>query len=201
MKSPTFPLLLIVALGLPGSLTHAEKADRDKPINLEAGTLRYDLKRQVMVYGGGVVVTKGSIVIRGDRLEVREDPQGHQFATVSADVGKRAFFRQKREAVDEFIEGEGESVEYDGRADTVRFVNNAQMRRYRGATLSDEFTGHIIFYNNSTEAFSIDGAPTNAGAPAGRIRATLTPKPAAEAPADRASLPLRSSGTLGGEKK
>jgi lipopolysaccharide export system protein LptA len=205
MKSPTFPLLLIAALALAGSPAHAEKADRDKPMNLDAGTLRYDLKKQVMVYGGGVVVTKGTIVIRGGTLEVREDPQGNQFATVSAEAGKVASFRQKRDGLDEFIEGEGESIEYDGRADTVKFVSNAQLRRYRGATLSDEFSGQVILYNNGSEVFSIDGAPVTSGAArlGGRIRAMLTPRPVADAPVDKAAAvpPLRSSGSLGGEKK
>ena len=204
MKSPIFPLFLMTVLALAGSPSHAEKADRDKPMNLEAGTLRYDLKKQVMVYGGGVVVTKGSIVIRGETLEVREDAQGHQFATVGAETGKLASFRQKRDGLDEFIEGEGESIEYDGRADTVRFVSNARLRRYRGATLSDEFTGQVILYNNSSEVFSIDGAPVTSGAArlGGRIRAMLTPKPAADGPTDKAAAqPLRPSGSLDREKQ
>jgi lipopolysaccharide export system protein LptA len=69
-------------------------------------------------------VTKGSIVMRGAQLDVRQDNAGNQFGVLKAEPGKRAFFRQKRDtrpgAVDEYMEGEAELIEYDGKADTVR---------------------------------------------------------------------------------
>ena len=205
MKSSCSSLLLIGVLALAGGLARAEKADRDKPMSVEADVMRYDEQKQTSLFSGRVILTKGSILIRGERIDVRKDAQGHQFGLISAEHGKLAYFRQKREGLDEFIEGEGESIEYDGAADTVKFLNNAQLRRYRGATLSDEFTGNVIFYNNSSEVFSIDGASVKnaAGTAGGRVRAMLTPKPSADAPVPNASaaLPLRSSTTLGGEKK
>ena len=205
MKSPISPLLLIGAVLLASSPAHAEKADRDKPMNVEADAMRYEELKQTSVFSGRVILTKGSILIRGARIDVRQDAQGRQFGVISAEPGQVAFFRQKREGLDEFIEGEGESIEYDGAADSVKFLNKAQLRRYRGATLSDEFSGHVIVYNNSSEVFSIDGSPVKTGtaSPAGRVRAMLTPNPVVEMPAAKASAmaPLRSSGTLSGETK
>ena len=200
-------LWFLIAVGALGSApVSAERADRSKPMHVEADALRYDDVKQTSIFSGHVVLTKGSIVIRGSKIEVRQDAQGYQFGSVSSEPPTLAFFRQKREGVDEFIEGEADSIEYDGRADAVRFANNAQLRRYRGAVLSDEFTGGLIVYNNTTEVFTIDGAPAraNAGAPPpGRVRAMLTPKPQGE-PAAAASGPapvLRPALTLGGEKQ
>jgi lipopolysaccharide export system protein LptA len=85
----------------------AEKADRDKPMNIEADALRYDDAKKISVFTGRVVLTKGSIQIRGERVEVRQDAQGFQYGVVTAEPGKRAFFRQKREGLDQYIEGEG----------------------------------------------------------------------------------------------
>ncbi len=210
MKSPLLSLLLIAALTFGGGLARAEKADRNRPMNVESDTLRYDDLKQTSVFTGRVVLTKGTILIRGERIEVRQDAEGYQFGLVTAAPAALAFFRQKREGLDEFIEGEGERIEYDSRADTVKFIGQAQLRRYRGATLGDEISGGVIVYNNSTEVFSVDGAvaKAGAGAPTGRVRAMLTPKPeaAASAPAGTSSplLPgpaLRPSPTLGGEKK
>ena len=110
----------------------AEKADRGKPMLIEADALRVDDLKQITVASGKVVVNKGSILIRGARVEVRQDPEGYQSGTVTAEPGARAFFRQKREGLDEFIEGEGETIAYDGKADTVRFVRRAEMRRNLG---------------------------------------------------------------------
>ncbi len=148
-------------------------------MNVEADALRHDEQKQTSVFTGRVIVTKGSIIIRGARIEVRQDAQGNQYGLVSAEPGKLAFYRQKREGVEEFIEGEAETIEYDGRADTVKFIKQAQMRRYRGATLNDELTGQVILFNNTTEVFNVDGglAQGSTGAPAGRVRAMLMPKP------------------------
>ncbi|NBQ88957.1 MAG: lipopolysaccharide transport periplasmic protein LptA, partial [Betaproteobacteria bacterium] len=104
-----------------GTAARAERADRDKPMNIEADNLRHDDLRRVSVFTGRVVLTKGTLIVRGARLEVREDAQGYQFATVNAEPGKRAFYRQKREGVDEFIEAESQLIEYDGRNDRVTF--------------------------------------------------------------------------------
>ncbi|MDD2925775.1 lipopolysaccharide transport periplasmic protein LptA [Rhodoferax sp.] len=206
-----YPLSCLVAvwLALVVPCALAEKADRDKPMNVEADALRYDDARQISVFTGRVVLTKGTILIRGGRLEVRQDPQGYQYGVVTAEPGKLAYFRQKREGVDEFIEGEGETIDYDGRADTVKFITRAQLRRYQGVTLNDEFNAGVIVYNNTTDVFTLDGAPGagkssstgQPGAPAGRVRAMLTPKPeAASASAAKPATPLRETPTLGGAK-
>jgi lipopolysaccharide export system protein LptA len=207
---PFFPIsLLVAALTLFAGGVHAEKADSKSPMNVEADALRYDELKQLSVFTGRVVLTKGSIIIRGGRIDVRQDADGNQYGLVTAEPGKLAFFRQKREGLDEFMEGEGETIEYDSRADTVKFIKQAQLRRYRGATLSDELSGGVIVYNNTTEVFTVDGALASPrpGIPAGRVRAMLTPQPESAAPSAKAATPagnvpaLRSSTTLGGEKK
>lgn len=212
MKLSLSTVLLLAALAPGVSLVRAEQADRNKPMNVEADALRYDDAKKTSVFTGRVVLTKGSILIRGARIEVRQDPDGYQYGLVTAEPGKLASFRQKREGLDEFIEGQGESIEYDSRADTVKFSKQAQLRRYLGATLNDEMSGGVIVYNNSTDVFTIDGGVAQ-GAPSatgGRVRAMLTPKPnaaaaaAAMAPANAASAPadtLRATTTLGGDKK
>lgn len=200
MKSALAPLLMLAALACGGTTAYADRADRSKPMNVEADALRYDDQKQISVFSGRVVLTKGTILIRGGKIEVRQDAQGNQFGVISGEAGKLAFFRQKREGLDEFIEGEAETIEYDSRADTVKFIKKAQLRRYRGATLGDELSGGVILYDNTTELFTIDdgAARGSPGAPAGRVRVMLTPKPE-PAPAPGAPAPtLRDAPTLGG---
>ena len=205
MKTTLIPLFLMVCLAVGAGQAQAEKADRDKPMNVEADALRYDDQKQTSVFTGRVVLTKGTILIRGAKVDVRQDANGDQFGLVLSEPNKQAFFRQKREGVDEYIEGEGDTIEYDGRADTVKFIANAKLRRYRGATLSDEFTGGVIQYNNSTDVFTIDGAVTQAeGAKPGRVRAMLTPKsdtPTPKVVPSTTGPALRSTTTLGTDKK
>jgi lipopolysaccharide export system protein LptA len=191
-------LLALALLAAPGAAT-AERADRNKPMNVEADALRYDDLNQTSVFTGRVVITKGSIVIRGARIEVRQDAEGYQHGVVTAEPGKLAFYRQKREGVDEFIEGEGEVIEYDGKADRVKFIRRAELRRFRGATLADEIVGSVVSYDNGTDTFSVDGGAASAAA-GGRVRAVLAPRNGASAPA-APPAPLRPSTTLDGGRK
>lgn len=198
-----------VALGLLSaaaamSPAWAEDADRLKPMNAESDHLRYDDARQVSVFTGNVVITKGTIVIRGAQVEVKQDAQGNQFGTV---LGSPGYFKQKREGLNEFIEGEGKRIEYDSRTDTVRFIGDAVMRRYLGTQQNDETRGNVIVYDGRTEVFTVEGRPAGSapGAPPGRVRATLTPVPReGEAPAPGAAplppTPLRPSNELGGAR-
>ena len=206
MKRPFLSLLLaaVVAAGtaLPAA---AERADRDKPMNAEADSLRYDDLKQTSVFTGNVVITKGTTVIRGAQVDVSQDPEGYQLAVATAAPGKLAYYRKKRDGVDEYIEGEGERIEYDSRADLVKFIKRGVVRRYKGAVLSDETTGALIVYDNNTDVFTVD-AGNKAGTaanPGGRVRAMLSPRAAASAasaavPPPGAPRPvLRPSTTLG----
>ena len=216
MKSSLYPRLrpltsaALIAV-LLCTAVWAENADRNKPMNAEADALRYDDLKQTSVFTGNVVITKGTTVIRGDRVEVRQDPEGFQQAVVTVVPGKLAFYRKKREGLDEFIEGEAERIEYDSRPDLVKFTTRAVLRRYAGALLADETTGAQITYDNKTDVFAVDGGAQNrsAGNPSGRIRAVLSPRTPASAgavapgalPAVGPNPALRSSPVLGGEKK
>lgn len=158
----------------------AEKADRDRPMNIEADRLEHDDLRKISVFQGRVIASKGTILLRGQTLEVREDPDGYQQGILLPAPGQRAFYRQKREGLQEFFEAEAERIEYDGRRDRVILSGRAELRRLRGTTLADEIQGQVIVYDNLSDQFTVDGAPRNTsgrsdGAP--RVRAVLTPKP------------------------
>jgi lipopolysaccharide export system protein LptA len=194
--NPIFrPLISVFALGLALGLAgpaHAERADRTKPLNLVAdrqGTL--DLQKQVVVFTGNVVITKGTIVIQADRVEVRETPSGYRVAVAIGTAENPATFRQKRDSVDEFITGQADRIEYDEKADTIHFINHAVIRRLRGSVVADEIAGSRLTYDNLAEAFSASAGPAgaSAGNPGGRVRAVLAPREGAEAAAQAASQP------------
>lgn len=199
--------LLLTALAGASGVAHAERADRDKPMNIEADALRHDELKQTSVFTGNVVMTKGSIVLRGAQLDVRQDGEGYQHGVVKAEAGKRAFFRQKRDtapgAPEEFVEGEAEVIEYNGRTDDVKLIRRGQLRRYTGGKLSDDIMGSVITYNNLTDVFTVDGekrsnlpssAPAGSG---GRVRAILAPKATpGSSPAPAPAQSLQPSGGL-----
>jgi len=189
--------LTLLALGVGGA--SAERADRLKPLNVEADQpSKIDILNQVVVFNGNVVASKGSMSMRADRIEVRESPDGYHVAAAIGNAGKRASFRQKRDGVDETIEGQAERLEYDGKGDVVRFVGNATVRRMRGAVVADEVSGALIVYDNTAEVFSVSGGVVSPSNPGGRVRAVLTPREAASSPSESASAPpLKPASRLG----
>lgn len=202
------------------SVAHAEKADRTKPMNIESDAMRYDDLKQTSVFTGAVVVTKGTIIIRGARIDVRQDPEGYQYGVVTAAPGKLAYYKQRRDVPggDEWIEGESDRIEYDSRADNVKFIGNAVMRRLLGTKVNDESSGPLIVYDQSNDTFTVNGAtlPPGAAVAAGqqgsRVRAVLTPRaatpgaPGSKTPVTPPPTPapgagLRPSTTLNGEPR
>ncbi|MBI5334107.1 MAG: lipopolysaccharide transport periplasmic protein LptA [Burkholderiales bacterium] len=172
---------LILCIGLAGALAaQAERADRFKPLNFVADSARADDARQVNILTGDVDITKGTMILRAQRVEVRQNTNGTQNAVATGGSAGRAYFRQKREGLDEYIEGESERIEYDGATDVIRFTGRAVMRRLRGAAVADEVVGQTITYNNTTDVFQVAGGPDSA-APGGRVRGVISPKPGSDA--------------------
>jgi lipopolysaccharide export system protein LptA len=210
-KTPLFLLLLTVCAAF-ASPVWAEKADRNKDMHFEADALRVDDVKQTTLFTGNVVMTKGTLLVRASRIDARTSDAGYQTFIITGTPDKPAFYRQKRDAVDEFIEVESERIDYDGSADIVKFSGKAVLRRLRGTVLADEISGAVIVYENLTDKFSVDGssaakAGSSAPAPGGRVRAMLTPKPepaasaatsATKTPAQPSPNPsLRATTTLG----
>ncbi len=185
MKKYVLPLLLLALLPVSAQ---AEKADREKPINVESNRVTVDDVKQLSVFEGNVVLTQGSMVIRGDRMEVRQDKEGFKQGTV---WGKRAYFKQKREGTNEFIEGWAERVEYDSRADKVQLFTQAALKR--GA---DDVSGDYISYDATTEFFQVIGGGSTAAStnnPEGRSRVVMQPNNAKSKPPAQLAVPLKSA--------
>jgi lipopolysaccharide export system protein LptA len=192
--------LVALGLGLTGVSALAEKADRTKPLTMEADRpCTVDLVRQTSVCTGNVVIAQGTMVIRADRVELRETPEGYRTATAIGSAAKPATYRQKREGGEEQLEGSAERVEYDARSDTLRFIGNAQVRRMVGTVPSEEIQGAVIVWDNAAELFSVQGGAATPSNPSGRVRAVLSPRAAEAASATSApgGTPLRSSTSLG----
>jgi lipopolysaccharide export system protein LptA len=180
----------LMALSFAAQPVLAEKADREKPINLEADRVTVDDAKQISTFEGRVVLTQGTLIIRGDRMEVRQDNEGFKNGIT---WGNLAYFKQKREGYDEYIEGWAERIEYDSRTDKMQMFNRASMKKG-----GDEVRGSYISYDAGTEFFQVIGGGAKAAAAEksdGRVRAVIQPKPK-EKPVAQAPLPLKPDATL-----
>ena len=151
-------ILCICCAGLSAPAAQAERADRTKPIHLESDRMRVDDAQKTSVFEGNVVMTQGTLSIRADRVTVRQDREGNQYGSA------------------EYIQGEAERIEYDGKLDRVEFFNNARLLREP----ADEVRGNYISYDARTEYFTVNDGAGASGAPAGRVSAVIQPRTTAE---------------------
>lgn len=156
---------LLAGLLLAAPPAWAEKADRDKPVNVEADSLNVDDARKVAVYQGHVVLSQGTLMMTAERIEIRQDDRG--FNTGDA-TGKPVYFRQKMEGREEFAEGWAEQILYDARADKLKLIGQARLKRGE-----DDLRGGLIVFDGATENYQAQGSIT--GTP-GRVRAVIRPK-------------------------
>jgi len=196
---------LTVALPLAGfaPAARAERADKDKPLNIEADNMTYDDLKQQTIFTGHVVATKGTILIKADKVVVTQDPQGYQYATGTVAPGSAtlAYFRQKREGVDEYVEGTAERIDYDGRQDLTTLTTRATVRRLQGlSTLMDEVHGSVITYDGQSDFYTAKSGKDVAGPgnPTGRVRAMLSPRNNGPQPLTGHPTTLQPSTTLHG---
>lgn len=178
--------LLQLSLGLALGVSlpaWAESADRDKPIELEADTVTVNDAKKTSVYTGNVILTQGTLVIHADKLIVREDKDGFQHST---STGNPTTFKQKREGKNEYMQGSGQRIEYDGRMDKVQLYTKAWVKRGEDIVYGD----YISYDANAEYAEVIGGTKSESGGTSsGRVKAIIQPKnkPAAGTDAKPAS--------------
>ena len=166
---------IAAAICLVAFSAHAEKADREKPINLEADRVSMDDINKVQIFEGNVVLTQGTMQIRTGKLVVTQDADGFQKSVATGGPNGLARFRQKRDGKDDYIEGEGERVVHDARSEKTEFFVRAWIRNGQ-----DEVRGHYISYDALSEKYLVtnnSGATKSAtGETQARVRAIIQPK-------------------------
>lgn len=185
--------LCLIAIAQP---IHAERADRNKPMLLEANRVSIDDAKKIQVLEGDVVVTKGTMMLKAERVVITEDKYGFQKGIAYAGKGGLARFRQKREGKDEYVEGEAERIEYDTNSEVAELFQRAWVK-----SGEDQVRGDYIWYDAVSEKYLVTAG--NASQPTAtppRVRAIIQPRnkeTGAETPNNRGErLQLKGAGNL-----
>lgn len=162
--------LAAALVAAPGAL--AEKADKEKPINFSAEQpAEVDFEKRVGTLKGNVVITQGTITIRADRIDFKQNADNSMSATA---YGNPITFRQKKDDSDEYFEGYAQRAVYDGQKDLLELFDRALLKQG-----SDEIRSNYISYNSSTGIFRAEGRPNAPGVaegPGERVRGVFQPK-------------------------
>jgi lipopolysaccharide export system protein LptA len=187
----TLTLCLLISLS-----AHAERADRNKPMLLEANRVSIDDAKKIQILEGDVLITKGTMTLKADRVVIREDQYGFQKGTAFGGKSGLARFRQKRDGKEEYVEGEGERIEYNTNSEVVELFHRAWVK-----SGEDQVRGDYIWYDAISEKYLVTaGENRDPKAPPGRVRVVIQPKgkDSEAKPAPRGErLELKGSGNLG----
>lgn len=167
--------LLAAALAWPVAQAAAPALEQDVPTLIDSDVLEYDDARQVSVFTGNVVLTRGQLTLQAHRLELRQAPNGDQFATATAQGSKQVFVRQTNPDHVEVVEGYADRAEYDSSTSMLEFIGHAVVSRLACGQMVDQVRGERIQYNQETEVYTASGGQ-QAGAPNRRVRTVIGPR-------------------------
>jgi lipopolysaccharide export system protein LptA len=178
MKKILISALLLCAAGL----AQAEKADSYKPTEIKFDQVDVDDVKQIRTFTGNVILTRGTLLMKSSKAVVTQDPEGYQYVTLTSVPGTPATFRQKRDGEgDQWVEGEAERIEYDGKIELVKLFSKAKVRRLEGSKPSDEVQGEFIYYDSRKEFFSVKNNAAGESKPGGG-RGTMVIQPSTKRP-------------------
>jgi len=151
----------------------AELADRSKPVNLDADKITVDELKKTQVFEGNVQLSQGTLVIRSDRMVVTQDVNGYQRGVATGGAEGLARFRQKREARNEYVEGEAERIEHDAQSEKSQFIGRAHVKNGR-----DEVRGPYIAFDSKSETYVVTNSSSGTANPNSkeRVHAVIQPR-------------------------
>jgi len=176
---------LILSIGLAPGLAEAEQADRDKPIVADADKLTMDNAKKISIFEGNVVITQGTMRITADRVVITEDKDGQHH---SSGTGRPATFHQKRDGLNEYVDGHALRFDYNGKTQRIELFEQAELIRGQ-----DDVKGEYISYDTGTEFFKVNGNPSNEANGSGRVHAVIQPAQANNPPSAPNPKPANSS--------
>ncbi|HET9576754.1 MAG TPA: lipopolysaccharide transport periplasmic protein LptA, partial [Usitatibacter sp.] len=117
-----------------------------------------------------------------NKVTVHEDPQHHKFYVA---YGNPVTFRQKRDNVDEWIEGFAQRAQFDDLNDVLKLYTNARVK-----SNLNEITGEFISYDMRRELAEVSGAPPGQVAPKdSRVKVIIVPPKKEPAKAEGGKAP------------
>lgn len=131
-----------VALALFGVCLNVQAlpTDKDQPIYVAADRASIDENKGITIYTGEVEITQGSMVLKGDRVELYRDSEGAVDRIISN--GEPAYFEQQPEVDQAITYATGKILDYKVANQLLLITENARVEQG-----GDEFTGAKIEYD------------------------------------------------------
>ena len=169
----TLPFLLGLSAALGSVSAWALPTDRDQPIRIQADDAQLDDKQGIATYKGDVIITQGSMMIKGSTVTITRGANGD--IDVVTSVGNLAYFEQQQSAdKPDKMQGYGKQIQYQSQKDLVVLTDQAKV--INGGNTTE---GEKIVYNTKTQVATA-GRGGQVSTPRPRIDMVIQPKKKAE---------------------
>lgn len=172
----------------PASQTKAaQPATAKKPVEepdttILSDSLNYDDVKKESTFTGNIIMTRGLMTLRSDKLVLTEDAEGFQYGTATVDNGKLVYIRQENPEKFEVIEAKGLRAEYNGKTNEIDMIGKAVVTRFVCGKPFDTIKGERVKYYEKSSTYQAFGGP-NSAAKDGRVRSVTQPRAQADAAA------------------
>ncbi|MCL2875838.1 MAG: lipopolysaccharide transport periplasmic protein LptA [Betaproteobacteria bacterium] len=172
MRILSAAIIVLLSVAMPA---HAQSPDRSQPVNIDADKVTVDDRNKVHVFEGSVILTQGTMMLKGDKIVVTQDGAGFHNGVATAGSGRLVSFRQKRMSDGAWVDGEAERIEYNSQNERAKLFNRAQIQ-----SAGNLVRGQYIEYDAASENYlvtDVPGRPSGNTPPAGsRVHVTIQPK-------------------------
>jgi len=160
----TLTLASLVAAPFAMSETKSTIPDEQQPVNITANSLMASEKTGKSVYTGNVVITQGSLTLKGDVVNISHPK--NQLTRVIA-TGNPATFKRYSQVDQAWLKGKAQKIEYNVLNKTVLLIGNALVEQPGKHLIS----GPELFYNIENQTLQAQSTKTEKK----RISVTLNP--------------------------
>ncbi|NPA72812.1 MAG: lipopolysaccharide transport periplasmic protein LptA [Gammaproteobacteria bacterium] len=174
----TYLTLLCSFLYFSAPLVQAESTptkgalpDAEHPVHISANSLETHQKKGQSTYKGNVVITQGSLTLKGDVIFIQH-PNGtlkHVKAT-GADTEHLASFKRFSQIEQAWLTGQATTIEYDAAKRTLLLIGHAQIEQPG----QHQIKGPKLFYDIKKQTLQAQSTSSEQG----RVTVTFNPAPA-----------------------
>ena len=168
----TLPILLGLGAALGSVSAWALPNDQQQPIRIQADDAQLDDKNGIATYKGDVIITQGSMIVKGNTVTMTRTPAGD--IDVVTSVGNLAYFEQLQTAGDtKPVQGWGVTIQYHASQDRVVLIDRANVVYKDGNVTQGE---KIVYDTNKKLASAGRATGTNVTESRPRIDMVIQPK-------------------------
>ncbi len=122
----TLPILLSLGAALGSASAWSLPNDQQQPIRIQADDAQLDDKNGIATYKGDVIITQGSMIVKGNTVTMTRAPNGD--IDVVTSVGNLAYFEQLQTQGDANpVKGYGVTIQYHAQQNRVVLIDKAKV--------------------------------------------------------------------------